>query len=98
MYMLYTDPILAHLSNNPDDYFAKGTTEHLTFLRVMREAHRQFPFRNKKDAVLIDNALEVVYQKLPMLRQRAVQTQHVFYMNTMFRIAKQRKRKTKMQY
>ncbi|KAK7109647.1 hypothetical protein V1264_013651 [Littorina saxatilis] len=81
------------LSTNPDDYFAKGTPEHLTFLRVMREAHRQYPFESRRDAELLHSATEQVLVRLPVLRGRSVQTQHMFYTNTVSRIAKQRKTK-----
>lgn len=81
------------LSQNPDAYFAKGTPEHLLFLRVMREAHQLFPFTGKKDYTLIQQAMDEVLKQLPMLMTRRAQMENIFYTSTMSRIAKQRKKK-----
>ncbi|XP_055899094.1 uncharacterized protein LOC106053932 isoform X43 [Biomphalaria glabrata] len=41
-------------------YYRKGTDQHLTFLRNMREAHALYPFTGKRDKELFDKALAEV--------------------------------------
>ncbi|GFO13611.1 hypothetical protein PoB_004011600 [Plakobranchus ocellatus] len=41
-------------------YYRKGTDQHLTFLRNMREAHAMYPFTGKRDKELFEKALAEV--------------------------------------
>jgi hypothetical protein len=53
-------------------YYRKGTDQHLTFLRNMREAHAMYPFTGKRDKELFDKALaEVCIHFLSLLLKRA---------------------------
>uniref|UniRef100_A0A2C9LPT6 Uncharacterized protein n=1 Tax=Biomphalaria glabrata TaxID=6526 RepID=A0A2C9LPT6_BIOGL len=49
-------------------YYRKGTDQHLTFLRNMREAHAMYPFTGKRDKELFDKALAELFLRLPILR------------------------------
>uniref|UniRef100_A0A2C9LQ89 Uncharacterized protein n=1 Tax=Biomphalaria glabrata TaxID=6526 RepID=A0A2C9LQ89_BIOGL len=48
-------------------YYRKGTDQHLTFLRNMREAHAMYPFTGKRDKELFDKALAELFRRLPLL-------------------------------
>uniref|UniRef100_A0A2C9LPP4 Uncharacterized protein n=1 Tax=Biomphalaria glabrata TaxID=6526 RepID=A0A2C9LPP4_BIOGL len=49
-------------------YYRKGTDQHLTFLRNMREAHAMYPFTGKRDKELFDKALAELCVRMPFLR------------------------------
>ncbi|XP_059147071.1 uncharacterized protein LOC131934887 isoform X11 [Physella acuta] len=49
-------------------YYRKGTDQHLTFLRNMREAHAMYPFTGKRDKELFDKALAELFQRMPFLK------------------------------
>uniref|UniRef100_A0A2C9LPS6 Uncharacterized protein n=1 Tax=Biomphalaria glabrata TaxID=6526 RepID=A0A2C9LPS6_BIOGL len=48
-------------------YYRKGTDQHLTFLRNMREAHAMYPFTGKRDKELFDKALAELLFQIPIL-------------------------------
>lgn len=48
-------------------YYRKGTDQHLTFLRNMREAHAMYPFTGKRDKELFEKALAELLRRLPIL-------------------------------
>ncbi|RUS86334.1 hypothetical protein EGW08_005919 [Elysia chlorotica] len=49
-------------------YYRKGTDQHLTFLRNMREAHAMYPFTGKRDKELFEKALAEMLRRLPILK------------------------------
>jgi len=53
-------------------YYKKGTDQHLTFLRNMREAHAMYPFTGKRDKELFDKALAEVSSNLPAAQGEGV--------------------------
>jgi hypothetical protein len=48
-------------------YYRKGTDQHLTFLRNMREAHAMYPFTGKRDKELFDKALAELLSRMPIV-------------------------------
>ncbi|XP_005089527.1 uncharacterized protein LOC101860137 isoform X8 [Aplysia californica] len=51
-------------------YYRKGTDQHLTFLRNMREAHAMYPFTGKRDKELFDKALAELLKRMPELTRQ----------------------------
>uniref|UniRef100_A0A2C9LPN4 Uncharacterized protein n=1 Tax=Biomphalaria glabrata TaxID=6526 RepID=A0A2C9LPN4_BIOGL len=54
-------------------YYRKGTDQHLTFLRNMREAHAMYPFTGKRDKELFDKALAEILFRMPVLSSAKAQ-------------------------
>uniref|UniRef100_A0A2C9LPX9 Uncharacterized protein n=1 Tax=Biomphalaria glabrata TaxID=6526 RepID=A0A2C9LPX9_BIOGL len=73
-------------------YYRKGTDQHLTFLRNMREAHAMYPFTGKRDKELFDKALAELFSRIPLLRYYSKRTQAVMYVNTMKQVQRKKKK------
>uniref|UniRef100_A0A2C9LPN9 Uncharacterized protein n=1 Tax=Biomphalaria glabrata TaxID=6526 RepID=A0A2C9LPN9_BIOGL len=71
-------------------YYRKGTDQHLTFLRNMREAHAMYPFTGKRDKELFDKALAELFRRLPILRCHTTRCREIVYMNIMKRLSRAR--------
>uniref|UniRef100_A0A2C9LQ84 Uncharacterized protein n=1 Tax=Biomphalaria glabrata TaxID=6526 RepID=A0A2C9LQ84_BIOGL len=71
-------------------YYRKGTDQHLTFLRNMREAHAMYPFTGKRDKELFDKALAELFQRMPCLMSRYDSVVEQFYINSMRRMYRDR--------
>uniref|UniRef100_A0A2C9LPN5 Uncharacterized protein n=1 Tax=Biomphalaria glabrata TaxID=6526 RepID=A0A2C9LPN5_BIOGL len=67
-------------------YYRKGTDQHLTFLRNMREAHAMYPFTGKRDKELFDKALAELFNRLPILRYNPVLADQYFLKTTQTKI------------
>uniref|UniRef100_A0A2C9LPS2 Uncharacterized protein n=1 Tax=Biomphalaria glabrata TaxID=6526 RepID=A0A2C9LPS2_BIOGL len=63
-------------------YYRKGTDQHLTFLRNMREAHAMYPFTGKRDKELFDKALAELIERLPILKWDPITAAHLLYVNS----------------
>uniref|UniRef100_A0A2C9LPP0 Uncharacterized protein n=1 Tax=Biomphalaria glabrata TaxID=6526 RepID=A0A2C9LPP0_BIOGL len=71
-------------------YYRKGTDQHLTFLRNMREAHAMYPFTGKRDKELFDKALAELFQRMPILILDKVRVTQKFYHNNLSRLGMMR--------
>uniref|UniRef100_A0A2C9LPY4 Uncharacterized protein n=1 Tax=Biomphalaria glabrata TaxID=6526 RepID=A0A2C9LPY4_BIOGL len=67
-------------------YYRKGTDQHLTFLRNMREAHAMYPFTGKRDKELFDKALAELIFRMPYLAKDVVRAKDVFYHNSRMKL------------
>uniref|UniRef100_A0A2C9LPY9 Uncharacterized protein n=1 Tax=Biomphalaria glabrata TaxID=6526 RepID=A0A2C9LPY9_BIOGL len=73
-------------------YYRKGTDQHLTFLRNMREAHAMYPFTGKRDKELFDKALAELLLRMPILQRNENYMSNYFYQSTMERLKKRKQR------
>uniref|UniRef100_A0A2C9LPZ9 Uncharacterized protein n=1 Tax=Biomphalaria glabrata TaxID=6526 RepID=A0A2C9LPZ9_BIOGL len=76
-------------------YYRKGTDQHLTFLRNMREAHAMYPFTGKRDKELFDKALAELFFRMPILTLEPLRTTNYLYISSMSRRTTQLSRKKK---
>uniref|UniRef100_A0A2C9LPT1 Uncharacterized protein n=1 Tax=Biomphalaria glabrata TaxID=6526 RepID=A0A2C9LPT1_BIOGL len=74
-------------------YYRKGTDQHLTFLRNMREAHAMYPFTGKRDKELFDKALAELYRRMPFLRHDSGNIEEHFYVNSYQKLRRRLARK-----
>uniref|UniRef100_A0A2C9LQ79 Uncharacterized protein n=1 Tax=Biomphalaria glabrata TaxID=6526 RepID=A0A2C9LQ79_BIOGL len=72
-------------------YYRKGTDQHLTFLRNMREAHAMYPFTGKRDKELFDKALAEIFKRIPIMWYSRQRTQHFMYVNCMRKLQLRRR-------
>uniref|UniRef100_A0A2C9LPP5 Uncharacterized protein n=1 Tax=Biomphalaria glabrata TaxID=6526 RepID=A0A2C9LPP5_BIOGL len=72
-------------------YYRKGTDQHLTFLRNMREAHAMYPFTGKRDKELFDKALAELLLRLPILNYDRKRAESDFLVITYDRLRKRLK-------
>ncbi|XP_055898890.1 uncharacterized protein LOC106053932 isoform X11 [Biomphalaria glabrata] len=73
-------------------YYRKGTDQHLTFLRNMREAHALYPFTGKRDKELFDKALAELFLRMPALTYHPKRALETFYINATRKMQKRRLR------
>uniref|UniRef100_A0A2C9LPZ4 Uncharacterized protein n=1 Tax=Biomphalaria glabrata TaxID=6526 RepID=A0A2C9LPZ4_BIOGL len=66
-------------------YYRKGTDQHLTFLRNMREAHAMYPFTGKRDKELFDKALAELFHRMPILYKAKERASMYMYASSMSR-------------
>ncbi|KAI8789840.1 hypothetical protein BgiBS90_010098 [Biomphalaria glabrata] len=71
-------------------YYRKGTDQHLTFLRNMREAHAMYPFTGKRDKELFDKALAELFLRLPLLAHEPIRVEALLYANCMKKMSLRR--------
>ncbi|BFY98965.1 hypothetical protein BsWGS_02002 [Bradybaena similaris] len=71
-------------------YYRKGTDQHLTFLRNMREAHAMYPFTGKRDKELFDKALAELFVRIPLLSYDAAHVEALLYSNSMKKMSLRR--------
>ncbi|BFZ01796.1 hypothetical protein BsWGS_04839 [Bradybaena similaris] len=74
-------------------YYRKGTDQHLTFLRNMREAHAMYPFTGKRDKELFDKALAELFSRIPLLRFNSKHFSQVFLSRAAWRNSYNRRHK-----
>uniref|UniRef100_A0A2C9LPP9 Uncharacterized protein n=1 Tax=Biomphalaria glabrata TaxID=6526 RepID=A0A2C9LPP9_BIOGL len=67
-------------------YYRKGTDQHLTFLRNMREAHAMYPFTGKRDKELFDKALAELIERIPVISHDMARASEILYANSKSRI------------
>uniref|UniRef100_A0A2C9LQA0 Uncharacterized protein n=1 Tax=Biomphalaria glabrata TaxID=6526 RepID=A0A2C9LQA0_BIOGL len=72
-------------------YYRKGTDQHLTFLRNMREAHAMYPFTGKRDKELFDKALAELLRRMPVLQSVSERASAYLYINGYARLHYNRK-------
>ncbi|CAL1527338.1 unnamed protein product [Lymnaea stagnalis] len=71
-------------------YYRKGTDQHLTFLRNMREAHAMYPFTGKRDKELFDKALAEILLRMPIMQLDYQRTRLYFSKNSQAKLSYRR--------